>query len=156
MKRLRARFVFTASLVLCIAAVIASLSLFPSLISVRIARASLPAQAEISESARDDQTQNARALALVAALSPLANATSSPAEVLFAALGERPAGMSITAMSYSKGKIELSGVATNREAVSVMRDALEKDGRFSSVTVPVAAIVGTQEGRFTMTLTGDF
>lgn len=154
--RLRARFMFTLALALFIGALAAALALVPAFISTRIALSSLP-EGEISETARDDQVQGARAAALVAALAPIVHATSSaPIDSVTAALALKPAGMSISGVRYSKGKIELSGVATNRAAVSAFRDALEKDARFTTVAVPVTALVGTQEGRFTITLSGAF
>lgn len=154
--RLRARFIFTTAVVLCAGALVAALALVPAFVSVRIALSSLP-ESEVSETARDDQAKGARAAALVAALGPISHATSSaPVESVTAALALKPAGMSISGVRYSKGKIELSGVAANRAAVSVFRDALEADARFTTVAVPVAALVGTQEGRFTITLSGAF
>ena len=40
--------------------------------------------------------------------------------------------------------------------MSEYRDALSGSGRFVDVAVPVAALVGTQEGKFTITLSGSF
>lgn len=156
-RRFRARFIFSTALVLLLGAFIAMISLVPTYLAIRAAQSALPSENDISESARDDQLQSARALALVAALTPIVNATSSsPIETAQKALSLKPAGMSISSVRYSKGKIDLTGVATNREAVTIFRDALQAEGSFSSVAVPVAAIVGTQEGRFTITLLGSF
>lgn len=154
-KALHARFISMGSIIFLIGACIASASLLPAIISVRLARASLP-QDNLTQVDRDDQAKYARALALVHALGPLASATSSPSEVVQRAVGLKPAGISITSVTYRKGQIVLSGISSNRLAVNAFREALEKEERFSTVSVPVAALVGTREGRFTVTLSGAF
>lgn len=156
LRALRSRFVLTTALALLVGAVIASASLVPAMLSVLIATNDLPDGAELSETARDDQAKHARALALVTALNPVVLATTTPSASVAAALLARPKGVSVTSVSYSKGKILLSGASTNRQAVNDYRETLEADPRFTSVAVPVAALVGTQEGRFTMTLGGSF
>lgn len=156
LRSLRSRFVVTAAIVLMVGALIASAALVPAIISVLSAMSGLPSDAELSETARDDQTKHARALALVTALNPVVLATTTPSASVTAALSVRPKGVSVTSVSYSKGKILISGSSSNRQAVNDYREALEADPRFTSVTVPVAALVGTQEGRFTMTLAGQF
>lgn len=155
-RRFRARFMLVGALVLCLSAGVAMLALLPSLISVRIAEGTLQkTQAALSERIQDDQIKQVRATALVASLQG-ALATSSPIEVVGVAIGLKPGAARLSSVSYSKGKIVLSGASPQRDAVSTYRDALEKSDRFTSVTVPVAALIGTQEGRFTITLTGAF
>lgn len=156
MRNVRSRFVLTTALVLLLGATIATASLIPAFISVRLAIQGLPESTPLSQTAQEDQEKNTRALALVAALSPITNATSTPSEALTAALTAKPAGVSITSMTYSAGKLVLAGGSGNRQAVNAYREALEADATFSSVTVPVAALVGSQDGRFTITLTGAF
>jgi hypothetical protein len=138
-------------------AIIAILSIMPAYISVRIARAAVEADArENGGAASADQEAAVRTQGLMTHLTPIANATTSPVSALAIALAEKPAGLSITSITYSSDKstITLTGTATRREAVSTLRDTLDATKRFASVTVPVAALVGTQEGRFTITLTG--
>ncbi len=158
---MKARFLFIGSATLAAGACIAILALLPAIVSVRIARASLdaPLQESAHGNASADQAAAARAQALIGALRPIAQATSSPTDVISFALAQKPAGISITNITYTggdKSEIVLSGMSGAREAVNTFRDALEKTGRFSSVVVPVAALVGTQDGRFTVTLSGSF
>lgn len=143
--------------VIAAAALVAILAIMPAYISVRIARASVETASSPSDGpASADQEAAVRTQKLITSLAPVANATTSPTGALAAALAEKPAGLSITSITYASDKstLVLSGTASRREAVSALRDALEATGRFSSVAVPVAALVGAQEGRFTITLTG--
>lgn len=156
MREVRSRFILTTSIALFAGATIAAASLLPALISVRLAFGALPQEVTLSETARDDQTKHARALAVVAALGPSVLATTTPAATAFAALAAKPAGVSVTSLNYSKGRMLVSGLSRDRQAVNDYREALESDTRFTSVTVPVAALVGTQDGRFTITLMGNF
>ncbi|MEK7509925.1 MAG: hypothetical protein AAB605_04435 [Patescibacteria group bacterium] len=155
--RLWTRFLFVGACVLTGGAIVALLALLPALISVRVARTNIHS----SDSARiasEDQSAAKRAQALLSVLNPIASATSSPTDALVVALAPRPADISIETITYTsdRSSLVLSGVSERREAVSEYRDALEEIGRFSSVAVPVSALVGTQEGKFTITLTGRF
>jgi hypothetical protein len=154
--RLRARFLLAAALILAGGALIACLALAPALISVQVASASLAAPAAESEAAREDSTKAARAQSLIAALGPLVSSTSSAATALAEALAFQPADISISLITYNaeSDTIVLSGFSKGREAVNDFRDALEGSGAFTDVSVPVAALIGTQQGRFTITLTG--
>lgn len=156
LREVRSRFVLTMAVVLLVGAAVAVASLMPALINVQLALRSLPGEVELSGTARDDQTKHARALALVTALNPIVLATTTPSGTLIAALGAKPTGVSVTGINYSKGQLVLSGVSRDRQAVNDYLEALEADARFSSVSVPVAALVGTQDGRFTITLSGQF
>lgn len=156
MRAARSRFVLTASLALLISAAIALASLLPALISVRLAKSAIPEEAPLSGEARDDQAKHARALALTTAISPIVLATTTPSASVVAALSARPAGVSVTSVSYSKGRLLITGTSRDRQAVNDYREALETDARFTSVSVPVAALIGTQDGRFTITLGGSF
>jgi hypothetical protein len=156
-KRNSARFILVASGMIAAAALLAILAIMPAYVSIRVARAAAEAGVhEAGEAASEDQDEAIRTQRLILTLTPIANATTSPISALSAALAEKPAGLSITSISYASDKstILLAGTATRREAVSALRDTLEATKRFSSVTVPVAALVGAQEGRFTITLTG--
>jgi len=156
--RLWTRFLLVGAVMLAGGAVVATLAILPAFISVRIARAGI----ETSEAARlasGDQSAAARAQVLLGILGSIAAATSSPSGVLAGALSLKPANISVNTIIYTgggQGKIVLSGVAGRREAVSEYRDALSGSGRFVDVAVPVAALVGTQEGKFTITLSGSF
>ena len=156
MREVRSRFVLTTALVLLIGAAIASASLLPTLVSLQFAKSDLPEEAELSQTVRDDQAKHARALTLVTALSPVVLATTTPSKSAAAALSVKPAGVSVTSVNYSKGRILLNGVSSDRQAVNDYRESLESNDMFTSVSVPVAALVGTQDGRFTITLSGSF
>ncbi len=156
LRTLRARFITVTALVLLLGATLAALALSPAILSVRLAQANLPSDETLSETARDDQAKHARAFALVGALGPIANSTSSPVGMFTAALAEKPASVHITSINYSRGRLILSGDGGTRQAMNAYKEALETSGSFTTVEVPVAALVGTQEGRFTITLTGAF
>lgn len=159
-RRMSARFLLIGSLMLAASAILAILAILPAYISVSISRATLESSTEAAvQSPSGDQAAAQRTQSFITLLKPLASATSSPATTLVTALTQKPAGVSITSISFvggAKQTLILSGVSSRREAVNQFRDALEKTGLFSSVAVPVAALVGTQEGRFTITLTGSF
>lgn len=156
-KRNSARFLFVGACMSAAAAIVAILAIMPAYLSVRVARASVETAAQQSGgTATADQEAAVRTQGLITNLTPIANATTSPVGALDVALAEKPAGLSITSITYTSDKstIVLTGTASRREAVSALRDALEASKRFSTVAVPVAALVGAQEGRFTITLTG--
>lgn len=156
-KRNSARFLLVGSFMISAAAVVAILAIMPAYISVQIARAAVENGAERGGgTASADHEAAVRTQGLITQLNPVANATSSPTDALSLALAQKPAGLSITTITYARDKstILLTGISQRREAVNALRDALEATKRFSSVTVPVSALVGAQEGRFTITLTG--
>lgn len=158
-QKARARTVLCGALMCALAAGVACLALLPTLISIQVARASLnaPSSDEVA-TARSDQEQALRTQGRVAALKSLMSATSSAPAALAMALSLQPAGISITSATYQAGRHEivLSGNSQNREVLNSFRDELRGSGTFTGVTVPVAALVGTQGGRFTITLTGTF
>jgi Tfp pilus assembly protein PilN len=157
-RKISARFILVASGAIAIGALIAILALMPAYLSVRVARASI--DSAINQAAAGnlsaEQTAAVRTQGLITTLKPLASATSSPSDALLRALALKPPGVSITSITYSGGKssVVLSGTSARREAVDEFRRALEASARFTTVSVPVSAIVGTQEGRFSITLGG--
>ena len=158
--RTRSRYLFVTSIGIATSALVAILAILPAFMSVRIARASLESSVrEAQGTVKEEQTAALRTQNLIASLSPLLQATSSPTDALSLALAQKPAGISITTITYTggaKGTLVLSGTSNNRDSVNAFRDALEKTQRFSNIAIPVAALVGTQEGRFTVTLSGVF
>lgn len=154
--RFRARFIGVFAIVLFLSAAIASTSLIPAFISVRIARAALEAPQESQTASRDDQVKLLRAQTIVSVLTPIVAATSTPSEILAVAIGLKPGAVRVSGVTYTKGSLVLTGISSSRDAVNTYRQALEASHRFSAVLVPVAALVGAQEGRFTATLSGDF
>ena len=157
-KRNSARFLLLGSLMFAAAAIVAILAILPAYVSVRIARAAVDSSAQqaAAESMTDDQNAAVRTQGLLTHLAPVVNATTSPSGALTIALAQKPADASITLITYASNakSLVLTGTSQRREAVNAFRDALEASGRFSSVAVPVAALVGAQDGRFTVTLSG--
>lgn len=153
-RRFYARCVFVGAVVVSIIACIAIISLVPAFASVRIARAALERRADPAANISEEQAAAFRSQKLIALAKPLANATSSPTELLTQALAGRPADVVVTNISYRSGErsIVLSGVSPRRASMETYRSALENSDAFTSVSVPVAALLGTQEGRFTITL----
>ncbi len=154
LRRVRARFVIVLGLTLSAAAAVAILALLPAYIMTFIARAGLVSSA--GSEAPAEQAEAARTLALIQTLTPFAT-TTTPSTTMLRALELRPEGVHINSVRYSAGapaSLVLSGTSLRREGVNEYRDALLVDGAYGKVSVPVAALVGTQEGRFSITLTG--
>jgi len=154
-RTLRARLVLLLGTTLLLGALVAALSLIPAFVSVQFASSSLDEQAATPRE-MNDQVTAARFQALTIGLVPLATATSSPSGALAHALSLRPSGISVTNVSFTAGKMVLQGIALRRESVQEYRAALDADPRYTQVTVPVAALAGTQDGKFSVTLTGTF
>lgn len=156
-RRIRARFILLAGLVILFGAIVAALSLAPTIVSLRISRGVVETEtAQTAQAATGEGAIALRAQNIMTALKPIANATSSPSATIAAALSVRPNGISITSLGYAPGRLTLSGTAARREAVNDFRTALDANDIFTQVSVPVAALVGSQDGRFTITLTGAF
>jgi hypothetical protein len=151
-RRTRARFIIVIGLTLSAVALVAILALLPAFISISIARAGLASDAAAAAPA--EQAEAARTLALTQTLETFV-ATTSPSTTFIDALALQPQGVSVTSVRYSAGaaaSLILSGTSEGREGVSAYRDALVSDGGFGKVSVPVAALAGTQQGRFSITL----
>jgi hypothetical protein len=123
--------------------------------SVRIVRAALERAENPDANISTEQEAAFRSQKLIAIAKPLAIATTSPSELLTRALAARPADVVVTNISYRSGErsIVLAGVSPRRSAMDAYRSALENSEAFTSVSVPVSALLGTQDGRFTVTLT---
>lgn len=94
----------------------------------------------------------------LAQFAALVSATSSVTAVQ-ALLATRPDGIVITHLSYTAGKpavISVSGRASSPDVVSAYRVALASNSMFSTVSVPIGSLIGSSEGNFTMTLSGNF
>ncbi len=106
-----------------------------------------------------DQTQAILdAQALLSQISAV-ESTTSPAKIAAQAIAARPRGVTLTHVVYNAGTpatLMLVGNAPRREDVNAYRTALSADPRFSSVSVPINALVGTENGDFTLTITGSF
>lgn len=108
----------------------------------------------------DDDAILSRAQALVEQLSSSAAATNKSSAIATAVI-LRPKGVRINAITYTagagrSGTIQLVGLAETRQDIETYRNTLQAAGPFSSVVVPVSALVGATSGEFTLTLSGDF
>jgi hypothetical protein len=152
----RARFLIVLSLVLIGLSVLAYVALLPSFVALEtntLSDAEINAQ---GSSASDSLKSMQRSQALLSAVSPLVYATSTPTAAIEKAISLRPKGATVQRIRYigSTRSIQIAGVA-NRETLTAYRIALENDGMFSTVSVPVAALVGSS-GQFSITLNGNF
>lgn len=150
----RARFVTVFSLAIFGLAAVASAALVPSYIALEIAS---PQIIEVPESGRSesaDPVAVTRAHTLVRELSAVITATTSPSMLYTRALEARPQGLAVDSVTYSRadGRITISGAGA-RELISAYRNTLSTDPLFASVSVPVGALVGSDGGRFSITIT---
>lgn len=152
----RARFVIVFSLVCIALAVFMLIALIPSFAALEVNTLSsdeVNAQGGgVVESVKSMQ----KSQELLKVLAPVVGATSSPAAAIEKAIVLRPKGVTIDHIRYiaQSKAIQLGGKAT-REQLTTYRTALETDGTFSTVSVPVAALVGTS-GQYSITLSGNF
>lgn len=97
---------------------------------------------------------------IVFALKPLAAATTTPTEAILSALTLKPSSISIDHISYQAGgavgTIALSGVSLEPSALNAYRAAISADPHVVNASVPVGALIGADNGRFTMTIMGRF
>lgn len=153
----RSRMLIATASLLLVTAAIAAIALLPSLLVFAVTRSDSGVSTRSQESAQDTQSL-ADAQILVAQLSPIL-ATSTPARITADVIAVRPKGVSIEHVVYSGGtpaRLVVSGTATNRDAVNEYRATLSTDTRFTSVTVPINALVGSSDNSFSLTLTGAF
>lgn len=149
----RSRFIFVTALVMLVLAVVGFTALIPGYVALTLAAPSAESVSVNREGS--DPIAMVRAQALINNLAPIFSATSSPTDVMLSVIEQRPTGVRIDRISYMKGQVTLGGTGS-RETVTAYRTALTSDTRFSSVAVPVAALVGSEGNRFSMTITGSF
>lgn len=150
----RGRFVIMFSLFSLALSLLALLSLVPSYLALSIAA---PPSSDITpgkgSAVPDAASAVARAQTLLRTLSPVLDSTSSPSMIIAQVLESRPKTLVVTRVTYDVSKKELSLVGSgNRSVISTYRDALTKDPRFATVSVPVSALVGSDGGTFSMTI----
>lgn len=156
----RARFLLAGSVVGLVVAALAAVALVPSYVVLQASGLGPPAEQTISAAtASQDRMAILENQSLLTALSPLVSATTSRAQLIAAALSLRPADIRvehITLTSGNPGTMILAGSATNISAIETYRKTLGSDSSFSSVSVPVGDLAGTQNGQFSITLLGNF
>lgn len=164
-RRFYRRILYAGALVFLFTAVFAGLALLPSYIAPKIEKgllkesAVLASKAEINPQSRAEINDILRSQAILARVSPVISATSSAADLLTAALLLRPRGISVNRLSFVSGQngtIVIEGIAPGREEINLYREELSKNERFSSISVPVGALLGAEGGKFTITVKGAF
>ena len=152
----RARFIIVLSLMLLSLAVFFGVALIPSFAALEINTLSADEVNAQGSGAAESLKSMMKSQALLTVVAPVISSTSSPSSALMKAIAVRPAGVTITQMRYigASKSIQLGGKAT-REQLTAYRTALETEGTFTTVSVPVAALVGSS-GQFSITLQGNF
>lgn len=152
----RARFIIVLSLMLISLALFFGIALIPSFAALEINTLSPDEVNAQGSSAADSMKDMLRSQALLNAVAPVISSTSSPSSAITKAIAVRPSGVTISQIRYisASRSIQLGGKAT-REQLTAYRTALETEGTFTSVSVPVAALVGSS-GQFSVTLQGNF
>ncbi|PIR82498.1 hypothetical protein COU20_01695 [Candidatus Kaiserbacteria bacterium CG10_big_fil_rev_8_21_14_0_10_59_10] len=160
-RALRVRFVIVGALALALAGALSTLALIPAYIQTHALFASLERAAEEdaaqrAEGGREEAEELRRAKRLAESVRDVSARHRRLVSLLDAVLDERPAAVAVTGIQYdirSGGTITLSGSSSDRNTVNEYRQRLMQSGFFEDVSVPVAALLGTAGGRFTMTLT---
>ncbi len=157
----RARFILVGAAAALICAGIAFVLLIPSFLMVVIDTGQATPDSTIVSSKQ--QTSDAGALAhtnaLLAVLAPIAQTGSTPTAIIADALALRPAGVRIDQIMYHAGSpstLMLTGAADTSGEINVYQTTLSADPHFTSVSIPVGALVGADGGRFSITLAGAF
>lgn len=154
--KFRSRLILAIAFLLLFLAALAAGSLLPSYVSL-IA----PPSAQENEESQESALQRGallRAQGIVNVISPVLTSTSSPSKAVNEAIELLPAGVSLSRISVDtkSGTMILTGGSPKRDAINEFRDLLLGSGRYRSVSVPVSALIGSQEGKFTITLSGSF
>ncbi len=162
-RKVTARIVIVVCLALIVTGVLALLALTPAYVSVVIPRSELEkvaaGQRDRVASTTEDIATIARFKLLSQELKRMGEERAALTQALGAIEGTRPSGLALGNVFYrsgTPGTLVISGSVTKRDLVGTYRKALEQTNLFSNIAVPVASLVGTSEGDFTMTLTGTF
>lgn len=143
-------------------ACVSILALLPAFLSATIPLLSenVPTPSEETKMLfEENRKEAAQTRATLAVLAPYAVERPSVQKVIQRIYELLPSGVYIERLQYQmgeRGQITITGLSDAREPVNDFRAVLVAEGFFSSVSVPVAALVGALDGRFTMTLSGDF
>lgn len=156
--RTRERILFVVAGAIALAACVVMLALVPAYSVARTAFVANSAQRDATDSTGPQEKALADSQAILSQLQAFA-ATSSAARITKDVLALRPKGITVDTISYAAGSpstLILRGEAANRDLVKEYRFVLSADPRFISVAVPISALVGTDDGTFTLTITGRF
>ena len=154
----RARFMIAGGLVFIATAFFAGLALLPVYLALHAVATPTNAQSAAT-SGEKDRTEIGRAQAYVTALRPLVAATTSPSKALIRALELKGKGVRIDHATYVAGDIAtiaIAGSADSPTSIDAYQKALEADGMFKNVSVPVGDLIGAKGGHFSMSFQGVF
>jgi len=151
------RMLLSSSLLLFGAALVTLLSLAPGLLVLIVGVPGTQVTAASSGKSADTSAI-AQTQALISQVSPAIATTTAPTRAIVVALSLKENNITVDHITYSSDgqSLVLSGSAGVKDSVNSYRAVLAADRRFSSVTVPVSALVGADSGKFTITLTGNF
>ncbi len=161
----RARFLIAGSLITLIAAAMTFAAFMPAYLTLsNSVRAESQGPTPISASQQAaDQLEIKHVNALTHVLSSLVSASSSPTTAIEDAIAARPAEVYLDQILYvagNPGSLLLHGSTypdgDSDTEINNYRTALSAEPPFTSVSVPVGALVGTEGGKFTITILGKF
>jgi len=160
-KLYRARFVLVGSLVFGACGAFALFALIPTYILVSIERSTIATMSdeELSLPVSTDQDDLVRAQVLAEELQVFASSSASALPILTAILEARPAGVVVSSISFARedsSSVVISGEAPSRTEINEYRAILASDERYESVSVPIGFLAGSEDGRFSITVTGTF
>lgn len=154
-----ARFIATVAVMLIVSAGISMVTLIPAYAVLVVRTPVGSAHSNLSASSTPGTAADiALAQEIIRGFAPVIQATSSPETALAAMLAVKPEDVDLTHISYAYGKpsvMALVGDAETRDYLNEYRVALTQ-AHLGIVSVPVSALVGTQDGHFTMTISGTF
>lgn len=152
----RARFLIVFSLMAIGLAFVALLALIPSFVALETNTLSAEEVSAQGSTAVEGMKSMTKSQALLNVLEPIIVSTTSPSVAIARAIELKPKGATVQHIRFvgPSKSIQLGGAAT-RDVITAYRTALEGSGMFTSVTVPVAALVGST-GQFSITLGGNF
>lgn len=155
----RSRLILVTSLLLLGLAATAAITLFPSYVALTLAAPSASAADAVAQEDRSDALTLERSQFLIRDLKPIVMSTTSAMNAVEVALAAKPTGVRITRVIYmggeDEGRITFIGTAS-RDQVSAYKDTLTQSGLYTSVSVPVGALVGSEGGGFSIVFAGDF
>lgn len=158
------RLTAVAGWMLTIAMVIGVLALLPAYVLSQTRLNSLEDQYEVLQASVASLTSDASAAPLTQLkkkLEVLAEEKRDErlTEALLSVLTHRTEGVRLTSFNYHKtdtASLTLRGVAASREVLLAFERALESDGRFEAVELPVSNLAQEQDIDFELTLSGKF
>ena len=154
----RMQLLLLASLFLISAGIIAGVILVPSSIIVKKNRASLESGiAALNASTTDsvDMELLSHMRLRMDVLAPLLLSTTTPSGMIEGVLAFEHAGVIVNRITYNTDKaatIVLSGSSASSDQIIEYQRALLSSGKYTNVSVPVGALAGVDNDRFSITI----